>query len=68
MYHCIKLFLAEYFRLIDQTERDLLRRVWSYVDTVFDFSTLKCRSREGRNQDRCQSFSTAFIILKNRLQ
>ncbi|KAI9354383.1 hypothetical protein BD770DRAFT_367469 [Pilaira anomala] len=61
LYNCLKLYFAEYLPLTDQTEGDLLRRIWSCVDTVFDFSSLKCRSgeksrvssSEGRNYDRC---------------
>ncbi|KAI9364102.1 hypothetical protein BD770DRAFT_309044, partial [Pilaira anomala] len=61
LYNCLKLFFAEYLPLTDQTEGDLMRRIWSCVDTVFDFSSLKCRSgekssvssSEGRNYDRC---------------
>lgn len=52
--NCLKLFFAEYLPLTDQTEGDLLRRVWSCVDTVFDSSSLNgFSSSEARNFGRC---------------
>jgi hypothetical protein len=42
-YNCIKLFLSNYFPLSDQTEGDLLRRVWQCLDTVFDDSEINSR-------------------------
>lgn len=38
------LFLSKYIPITDQTERDLIRRIWCIVDTAFDFSDLKFRS------------------------
>ncbi|KAG1301753.1 hypothetical protein G6F64_011523 [Rhizopus arrhizus] len=39
----IKLFMSNYFPLSDQSEADILRRIWLLIDTVFDYSAIKSR-------------------------
>lgn len=53
------LFITNYLPITDQNERDLMRRVWSFIDTAFDTSELKFRvekesrgSKLSRNKKR----------------
>lgn len=39
----IKLFKFNYLPLTGQTEGDLMRKIWFFVDTVFDASPINCR-------------------------
>lgn len=39
----LKLFKCNYLPLTDQSEGDVLRRVWIFLDTVFDDSKISCR-------------------------
>lgn len=56
----IKLFMCNYIPLTDQSEGDIIRRIWILLDTVFDHSTIISRggeksssaSSDGRNQSR----------------
>ncbi|KAG2191987.1 hypothetical protein INT47_000779 [Mucor saturninus] len=56
----IKLFMCHYIPLTDQTESDVIRRIWILLDTVFDHSIIISRSGEksssassdSRNQSR----------------
>lgn len=38
-----KLFKYGYLPLSDQTEDDMMRRIWFFIDTVFDASPIHCR-------------------------
>ncbi|KAG1422283.1 hypothetical protein G6F58_003370 [Rhizopus delemar] len=38
--------MSNYFPLSDQSEADILRRIWLLIDTVFDYSAIKSRSGE----------------------
>lgn len=38
--------MFNYFPLNDQTEADMLQRIWSLINTVFDHSCIDCRSGE----------------------
>lgn len=51
------MFISKYIPITDQTERDLIRRVWCFIDTAFDFSELKFRSEK-----QCQGSK----IMKNK--
>ncbi|CAO3687004.1 unnamed protein product [Rhizopus stolonifer] len=59
----LRLFKYNYMPLTDQTEGDMLRRVWLFIDTLFDDSKIRCRGGEksskassaSRNQDRTLS-------------
>lgn len=35
--NAINLFMSSFFPLVDKAENDVLRRVWSSVDTAFDY-------------------------------
>ncbi|KAG0743871.1 hypothetical protein G6F33_010833 [Rhizopus arrhizus] len=56
----IKLFMCNYIPLTDQSESDIIRRIWILLDTVFDHSTIISRSggksssasSDSRNQSR----------------
>ncbi|OBZ80984.1 hypothetical protein A0J61_10968, partial [Choanephora cucurbitarum] len=56
----IHLFQCNYLPLSAQTEGDILRRIWFFVDTAFDYSKIDCRGGEkssksssaGRNAQR----------------
>ncbi|KAG2233278.1 hypothetical protein INT48_001590, partial [Thamnidium elegans] len=56
----MKLFDCNYLPLNNQSEGDLLRRVWSFVDSVFDYSKINCiggekaskASSASKNKDR----------------
>lgn len=39
----VHLFKCNYLPLSSQTESDILRRVWFFVDTAFDYSKIDCR-------------------------
>jgi hypothetical protein len=39
----IKLFMCNYIPLTDQSEGDVIRRIWILLDTVFDHSTIISR-------------------------
>jgi hypothetical protein len=39
----LNLFKCNYLPLTDQSEGDVLRRVWFFLDTVFDNSKISCR-------------------------
>lgn len=39
----IKLFMSNYFPLNDQSKADILRRIWLFLGTVFDYSVVKSR-------------------------
>lgn len=39
----IHLFKCNYLPLSAQTEGDILRRIWFFVDTAFDYSKIDCR-------------------------
>lgn len=39
----LNLFKWGYLPLTDQLEGDMMRRVWRFIDTVFDDSKIKCR-------------------------
>jgi hypothetical protein len=39
----IKLFKYQYLPLSDQSEGDMMRRLWFFIDTVFDASPINCR-------------------------
>ena len=39
----LNLFKCGYLPLTDQTEGDMLRRIWFFVDTAFDTSHISCR-------------------------
>jgi hypothetical protein len=39
----IKLFMCNYIPLTDQSESDVIRRIWILLDTVFDHSTIISR-------------------------
>jgi hypothetical protein len=39
----LKLFKYNHLPLTDQSEGDVLRRVWIFLDTVFDDSKISCR-------------------------
>ncbi|RCH92754.1 hypothetical protein CU098_009368, partial [Rhizopus stolonifer] len=41
-----KLFKYGYLPLSDQTEDDMMRRIWFFIDTVFDASPIHCRGGE----------------------
>ncbi|KAI9343717.1 hypothetical protein BD770DRAFT_193960 [Pilaira anomala] len=43
---CIHLFECNYLPLSAQTEGDILRRIWFFVDTAFDYSKIDCRGGE----------------------
>ncbi|KAI9262111.1 hypothetical protein BY458DRAFT_515462, partial [Sporodiniella umbellata] len=59
----LRLFQGNYFPLTDQTEADMIRRVWSFIDTAFDNVDLdiRCGEKESaasscrRNQKRLLS-------------
>jgi hypothetical protein len=38
-----KLFKYQYLPLSDRTEGDIMRRLWFFIDTVFDASPINCR-------------------------
>lgn len=42
----IHLFKCGYLPLSAHTEGDILRRIWSFVDTAFDYSKIDCRGGE----------------------
>ncbi|KAG0934848.1 hypothetical protein G6F57_013189 [Rhizopus arrhizus] len=42
----LNLFKCNYLPLTDQSEGDVLRRVWIFLDTVFDDSKINCRGGE----------------------
>ncbi|KAG1171479.1 hypothetical protein G6F71_006929 [Rhizopus microsporus] len=42
----LKLFKYNHLPLTDQSEGDVLRRVWIFLDTVFDDSKISCRGGE----------------------
>ncbi|KAI8645494.1 hypothetical protein BD408DRAFT_458781 [Parasitella parasitica] len=42
----LNLFKCNYLPLMDQSEGDVLRRVWFFLDTVFDNSKISCRGGE----------------------
>ncbi|KAG1145190.1 hypothetical protein G6F37_012183 [Rhizopus arrhizus] len=42
----LNLFKCNYLPLTDQSEGDVLRRVWFFLDTVFDNSKISCRGGE----------------------
>lgn len=56
----IKLFMSSYFPLSDQSESDILRRIWSLIDSVFDHSEIKSR--------RYFYFSVSLTILLTTIQ
>lgn len=37
------LFVTNYLPVTDHSERDVMRRVWGFIDTAFDRSELNCR-------------------------
>ncbi|KAL9549077.1 hypothetical protein PS6_006280 [Mucor atramentarius] len=39
----IKVFKYQYLPLLDQTEGDMMRRIWLFIDTAFDASPIHCR-------------------------
>lgn len=39
----VKLFMFNYFSLSDNSETDLLRRLWFFIDTLYDSSRINCR-------------------------
>ncbi|KAI9268137.1 hypothetical protein BDA99DRAFT_558312 [Phascolomyces articulosus] len=45
----IRLFHAKYFPLTDQTESDIIRCVWGFIDTVFDNVDIVVRTGEMEN-------------------
>lgn len=40
------MFISDYLPITDQNERDLMRRLWMFIDTEFDSSVLKFRSEK----------------------
>ncbi|KAI7848516.1 hypothetical protein BDC45DRAFT_523056 [Circinella umbellata] len=44
--NAIRLFHANFFPLTDQTEADIIQRVWSFVDTIFDNTNVDVRTGE----------------------
>ncbi|KAG1544443.1 hypothetical protein G6F49_011081 [Rhizopus delemar] len=42
----LRLFQGNYFPLTDQTEADMIRRIWSFIDTAFDNVNLDIRCGE----------------------
>ncbi|KAG0166868.1 hypothetical protein DFQ29_000761 [Apophysomyces sp. BC1021] len=46
IYTALRLFKAKYIPLSDQTEADIIRRVWYFVDTAYDDLPIDVRSGE----------------------
>ncbi|KAI8883688.1 hypothetical protein K501DRAFT_272433 [Backusella circina FSU 941] len=42
----LRLFKYQYLPLLDQTEGDMMRRIWFFIDTLFDSSSIQCRGGE----------------------
>ncbi|KAI7900632.1 uncharacterized protein BX663DRAFT_151916 [Cokeromyces recurvatus] len=58
----IKLFMSNYFPLSDQSEADILRRIWLLIDTVFDYSAIKSRSGEKSSTSSSYGLNVARTI------
>ncbi|GAN06832.1 hypothetical protein MAM1_0137c06322 [Mucor ambiguus] len=58
----IKLFMSNYFPLSDQSEADILRRIWLLIDTVFDYSAIKSRSGEKSSTSSSDGLNAARTI------
>lgn len=43
LFQYIHLIKCDYLPLSAQTEGDILRRIWFFVDTAFDYSMIDCR-------------------------
>ncbi|KAI8139963.1 hypothetical protein BJV82DRAFT_650993 [Fennellomyces sp. T-0311] len=46
MQSALRLFQGNFFPLTDQTEADIIRRIWLFVDTAFDNSEISVRTGE----------------------
>ncbi|KAI7902023.1 uncharacterized protein BX663DRAFT_511446 [Cokeromyces recurvatus] len=45
------LFNTNYFTALDLSEKDLLRRMWCFIDNVFDTSSVKFRRKNGEKKN-----------------
>lgn len=52
------LFKWGYLPLTDQLEGDMMRRVWRFIDTVFDDSRIMCRGAEKASRSSSISMNT----------
>ena len=64
IYNCLKLYIFNYFPLNDQTEIDVLQRIWSLIDTVFDHSCIDCR-RYFNCFSFCRDVNFSFLVLRS---
>ncbi|KAI8358555.1 hypothetical protein BD560DRAFT_335052, partial [Blakeslea trispora] len=51
----LNLFKCGYLPLTDQTEGDMMRRVWFFIDTAFDTSKISCRGGEKSSKSSSSS-------------
>ncbi|CEP16334.1 hypothetical protein [Parasitella parasitica] len=58
----LNLFECNYLPLTDQSEGDFLRRVWFFLDTVFDNSKISCRGGEKSSKSSAATRSNERTI------